>query len=45
VQLNVSNLLDENKVVFNRANSTTGKPDIYYFIDPRTASLSISLSF
>lgn len=45
VQLNVSNLLDENNVVFNQANSTTGIRDIYYFIDPRTASMSLSLSF
>jgi iron complex outermembrane receptor protein len=46
LQLNVANLLDENNVIFNQASSSVlGRPDIYYFIDPRTVSASLSLTF
>lgn len=45
VQLNVANLFDGDNVIFNQANSTTGVKDVYYFINPRTASLSLSFSF
>jgi len=45
VQLNVANLFDEDNVIFNQANSTTGVKDVYYFINPRTVSMSLSMTF
>ncbi|MDI1250691.1 MAG: hypothetical protein PSV13_17650 [Lacunisphaera sp.] len=45
IQLNVANLFDEDNVIYNQANSTTGVKDVYYFINPRTVSMSLSLTF
>lgn len=45
VQLNVANLFDEDNVIYNQANSTTGVKDVYYFINPRTVSMSLSMAF
>ncbi len=45
LQLNVANLFDEDNVIYNQANSTTGVKDVYYFINPRTVSMSLSMAF